>query len=807
MKKSRLLAFLLALCMVISLMPAAFAEETEPTVSDTPTQGEASDTYQFAVLSTTDMHGRATDKDVSTQRTDNNCMERVATAVSKVRAEYGKENTILIDNGDTIQGTLVAQYAITQKQTLENPMITALKYIGYDVWGMGNHEFNFTPEQRDVQTKIADDAGISVLSANLTLLEDGVNFRGDATQAGDSYYDPYVIKTLDAGNGRTVRVAIIGIGNAANATWDLATNYPNLQFSSLDNPDGELEYEINKWTKKITDADLADIIIVAAHTGRGSDVGYDLESQAYTGAANSSNVDLLIYGHDHRANIEKVTNADGEEIYIVNGGGSTVTENIFTVSFDENGKVSDFTVTADAIKLSETDADETLTGLLQGWYDDTYAWASKPLGTFDNGWDDVKSEAEGKRNNDMVLSQTQLSNFIHKAQIWASWQSYEDEGIEGAVVSIASPVFGTVAGGALSFVPSDGDTVSTLELSKLYRYSNNLLCAVDMTPKQLYNWMSAVADMYTIKDGKPAVAEGVSVFGLDTFYGIDYTFDLTKPLGERVVSASINGVDLLKIEGKIRVALNSYRLSGGYGFYEATDGLSEADCCWTASQYLGADRAPVPTQIGEYVAYMGTVSPTDKVSHGQDSTWTLLTGSESFVNPFSDVSESDWYYDSVMKLAESGIVNGVSGNEFMPNASCTRAQAVTMLWRAAGCPDAKITDVPFTDVKAGSYYEKAVLWAYENKITLGTSDTTFSPDNSCTRAQIITMLWRANGSKAPAAKCEFADVAAVGSYYYDAVAWAAENGITNGTSKTTFSPDSVCTRAQLAAFIARADSK
>ncbi len=799
MKKrhSRLLAFILVLCMCISLMPAAFADGEEAAADS------AKDTYSFAVLSTTDMHGRSTANDVSTQKEDLNSMLRVATAVAKERAEYGKENTILIDNGDTIQGTLVAQYAITQNADKENPMITAMKYIGYDVWGMGNHEFNFTPEQRDVQTKLADDAGIAVLSANLTLIKDGTNFRGEDAAAGSSYYDPYIIKTLDAGNGRTVRVAVIGIGNAANATWDLATNYPNLQFSNLDNPNGELENEINKWTKKITDEDLADIIVVAAHTGRGSNDGYDLESQAYTGVTKSHGVDLLIYGHDHRANIETVKNADGKEIYIVNGGGTTLTKNVFTVSFDEQGKVSDFTVTADSVKLSETEPDKTLTETLQPWYDDTYAWASAPLGKFDNGWDAVSSEAEGKTNNDMVLSQTQLTSFIHKAQLWASWQSYEEKGIEGAVVSIASPVFGTASGGVLSFVPSDGIGVSTLELSKLYRYSNNLLCAVDMTPQQLYNWMSTVADMYAIKDGKPAVADGVSIFGLDTFYGVDYTFDLTKPAGERVVSASINGVDLLKIEGKIRVTLNSYRLSGGYGFFEAT-GLTEADCCWTASQYLGADRAPVPTLIGEYVAYMGTVSPSDKVSHGTDSKWTLLTESKSFENPFTDVSESAWYYDSVMQLAQSSVVKGTTATTFSPNATCTRAQAVTVLWRAAGCPEPTVKTTNFTDVEAASFYEKAVLWAVEKGITEGTSKTTFSPNDACTRAQIVTFLWRANGSEEVRTWCNFTDVPQFNSYYAMPVSWAVEKGITKGTTDTTFNPNEACTRAQLAAFVARA---
>ena len=588
-------------------------------------------TNQFAVLSTTDMHGRSTTKDVATQRDDTKSMERVASAVAQEREAFG-DKTVLVDNGDTIQGTLVAQYAINKKPDVENPMITAMKTIGYDAWVMGNHEFNFTPEQRDTQTRLANDAGIAVISGNIVLQQDGKNFRGEDAKAGEGFYDPYTIKTIDFGDGKTVRVAVIGLSNAANSTWDLATNYPNMQFSSLENPEGLLEYEINKWVKVIREGDLADIVIVSVHSGKGTDDGlsaentFMLESQVVGAVKKSSGVDLVIYGHDHTPNIETLTDADGKQVPIVNGGGSYVTKSVFNVTFDDAGKFSGFTITSNVnLALNAFTDDEALAELEQPWFDETYAWASAPLGTFDNGWNDVKEQAEGKYNDDMVLTQTALVDFIHKGQIWSTWQSYEDKGIEGATVSIASAVFGTTSDWTLSFVPQDGDTISTLELSKLYRYANNLMCAIDMTPTQLYNWMSAVADMLVIgEDGKPTLGEGVSIFGVDTFYGVDYTFDLTKPVGERVTAASINGVDLKDMDGTIRVALNSYRLSGGYGFYEVT-GLTEAECCWTASTYLGADRAPVPTQLGEYVAHMGTVSPSDKVSHGFDTTWQIVT--------------------------------------------------------------------------------------------------------------------------------------------------------------------------------------
>ncbi len=127
---------------------------------------------------------------------------------------------------------------------------------------------------------------------------------------------------------------------------------------------------------------------------------------------------------------------------------------------------------------------------------------------------------------------------------------------------------------------------------------------------------------------------------------------------------------------------------------------------------------------------------------------------------------------------------------------------MTFLWRAKGCPEPKSTDNPFTDVKSTDYFYKAVLWAKENDVTAGTSATTFSPNAGCTRAQVVTFQWRANGKPAPGSSANpFKDV--TGGYYYDAVLWAVEKNITKGTSDTTFSPDATCTRGQIVTFLYR----
>ena len=168
---------------------------------------------------------------------------------------------------------------------------------------------------------------------------------------------------------------------------------------------------------------------------------------------------------------------------------------------------------------------------------------------------------------------------------------------------------------------------------------------------------------------------------------------------------------------------------------------------------------------------------------------------------FADVSTDAYYYEAVKWAAKKGITGGTGDGTFNPNGSCTRAHIVTFLWRAAGSPEPKST-VSFADVPADSYYAKAVAWAVENGITLGTGDGTFSPNATCTRAQSVTFLYRALGT-APTTVNGFTDVTA-DAFYADAVAWAVESGVTNGTSASTFSPNNGCTRAQIVTFLYRA---
>ena len=174
---------------------------------------------------------------------------------------------------------------------------------------------------------------------------------------------------------------------------------------------------------------------------------------------------------------------------------------------------------------------------------------------------------------------------------------------------------------------------------------------------------------------------------------------------------------------------------------------------------------------------------------------------------FDDVkNEKSFYFKPVYWAYEAKpqITNGMTPTTFVPDGGCTRGQVVTFLWRAAGCPEPKSTDTPFTDVKAKAFYAKAVAWAVENGITKGMTDTTFEPDATCTRGQIVTFLYRFKESPAPkSTETKFTDVNPK-AFYAKAVAWAVEEGVTKGMTDTTFAPNDTCTRGQIVTFLYRA---
>ncbi len=215
---------------------------------------------------------------------------------------------------------------------------------------------------------------------------------------------------------------------------------------------------------------------------------------------------------------------------------------------------------------------------------------------------------------------------------------------------------------------------------------------------------------------------------------------------------------------------------------------------WSSSD----EAVATVTQDGYVQAVAGGIAEIT-VTVGRGSATCII-----YVNPFEDVVEGQYYYKPVLWAYQNDITSGYTETNFAPEETCTRAQIVTFLWRNAGRPGATATTNPFADVPADAYYTDAVLWAVENGITAGLTETTFGPEETCTRAQIVTFLWRAFGRQEPTiATNPFADVPS-DIYYTKAVLWAVENGITSGLTETTFGPEEACTRGQVVSFLYRA---
>lgn len=269
----------------------------------------------------------------------------------------------------------------------------------------------------------------------------------------------------------------------------------------------------------------------------------------------------------------------------------------------------------------------------------------------------------------------------------------------------------------------------------------------------------------------------------DSYY---FTFE---GLGGYIANADKITGKPLKAEAKAYVADQLAALQQElYKDFVTTDQLAEADDACALATENGKTMAERAHKLGvelvEYITKDEALQP----------------------SVFTDVKEGAYYVDAVNWAVDKKVTSGKTETTFAPNDSCTRAQAVTFLWRAAGSPEPTASEMTLTDVKADSYYDKAVLWAVENKITSGMSDTLFAPDATCSRSQIVTFLYRLQNSPESKAENPFTDVKA-DAYYANAVLWAVENGVTTGASATTFDPAGDCTRGQIVTFLYRCLSK
>ncbi len=773
-KTKQALAFLLSLVMCLSLLPgAALAAE-----------GEA-ESVQIGIYTTTDMHGRVYDQN-PVGGTWKNSYLKVASAMAEERAAMG--GTILIDNGDLLQGSTIMSHNINLEAGENNPAALCLRYCGYDAFVPGNHEFNFS---LDVQNKFYD----LLTSTDETLPGKAVpavcaNLLDETTEEVAKPYVPYVIKEFTVGE-KTFKIGVLGFENMNVPNWDLPSHYEGMIFGHKANEEQSFAYEwTNYWQAKLRDEEKCDIVIVAAHSGEGSASDYNKENQLAHLVANTTGIDMVIAGHNHTVGTSTMSNKDGKSVPCVNGGSSSLTKTVLTLNADGTFAFGESSI----IDLGAYADDAALKELIKPAYEKASAFVNESIGTLAGTWDQV---------NTYHSVQGDSYDLVHKAQLWAA----------KADVSITTPVpkrnvDGIEGSFKLANLFKDGAETASISLKdcyNLYQYDNNLLYGIEMTGKQLKAWLERGAENYTV-DAEGKISGGG--FGTDIAYGINYDVYLGEEAGSRIQNMTLADGTAVTDDMKLKVALSSYRLSAGegndaYGWWATTGITSTSDEVYydaSTSPEFGAIGGSVPLIVGEYIKEM--CKDGKAIEPGSATHWTIHAGKS------GETAEAEKPADTELETAlawakETKLLTEDEAAAFAPEKSCTRAQMLTYLWRAAGSPAAAAdSENTFADVAADAEYYQAVLWAVEAGITSGTSDAAFSPEAPVTRAQAVTFLYRLANAPAAAEGVSFADVAAE-AYYAPAVNWAVEKGIASGVSETVFGVKDQCTCAQVMIFMFR----
>lgn len=374
---------------------------------------------------------------------------------------------------------------------------------------------------------------------------------------------------------------------------------------------------------------------------------------------------------------------------------------------------------------------------------------------------------------------------------------YNGESLTGVPAGIGYTLSGVTA------AIDAGSYAATASLQEGYIWSDGTSADIEIewsiAPKQVTLTVDKKSKTYGGTDPElTATVEGT--VGSDT---LNYSLSRTagEDVGEYAITVTLGenpNYDVTAVDGKLTINKADPSCTIPEGLVAIVG--------WTLSKvelpagWSWADPMQQIEEAGE-IPFKATFTPEDTQNYNVLENIDLIVNAK--LIRFIDVPEGSYFYDPVYWAVARGITTGTSETTFSPHMGATRAQVVTFLWRMAGCPEPETTVCRFRDVPENAYYYKCVIWAVENGITFGTSATTFSPDKVCTREQSVTFLWRLAGSPEPeTSECFFNDVAPKG-FAYKPILWASENGITKGTSRTTFSPKDTCTHAQIVTFLYR----
>ncbi len=782
----KLLALLLCLTVVLSLVPMVSAEEVLPLANED----------EVVIYYTNDVHTYI-DKTLSY---DNIADLKTQTALQAA-------GVLLVDAGDHVQGT--AYGSMDKGATI----VELMEAAGYDLATLGNHEFDYGMTRA---LEIATQGNVPYVSCNFYHEESGV--------PGDTVLDAY--RVFEVGG---LRIAFIGVTTPESFTKSTPAYFQdedgNYIYGIAGGEDGSDLYQTVQAAIDAASQE-ADLVIALAH------LGDDTASRPWTSEeliANTTGLDALVDGHSHSTvPMKEVEDAEGNTVVLTQTG----------EYFNAIGKMT--------IHLETQEVKTELLTEYEGSNEDVKAIKDAWMGEIDEqlgeviGYAEVtldNYDAEGTRLVRKV--ETNTGDFAADALYYL----FDNMGLD---VDVAIMNGGGVRNKAIT------GELSYKTMKDIHTFGN-VACLQTITGQQLLDALEwGARGTYDEEVGGFLHVSGIT-YEIHTY--IDTTVQMDDkgvwvggPTGEyRVKNVKIlqdgEYVDL-DLEGEYNLAGYNYTLRDlGDGFAMFDGAVNVLDYVMEDYMVLAnyvesfpvsqdhdglptitADNSPYASVTGEGRITLVTEKEEEEHTHVFPEAWIVVKDPSStedglaerycecgeketmsidkLENRFEDVNEKEYYFEPVLWGDFWGITAGATETTFEPEENCTRAQIVTFLWRACGEPEHHVTENPFQDLDEEEYYVDAVLWAYENGITAGVSKTRFAPDLPCTRAEAVSFLHRAVGEEQTAGKHPFTDLKE-GEYYVDAVTWAYENEVVAGVTETTFAPDLNCTRAQIISFLYR----
>lgn len=708
--RRKILSLLLAVAMVFSLAVTAHAEETEEKTMD----------GQIVILHTNDVHGAIAGY--------------AKVAALKDAYEAKGAYVLLMDAGDFIQGDPTV--SVSEGATA----VELMNMAGYDVVSMGNHEFDYGYE--NMKTLAA--------AAEFPIVDANVLYNGKVA------FEDNVVFTAPDGT----KIGVFGLDTPETATKAHPAKIQGVTFLAEDKL-----FDCAKKQVAALEAEGCDYIVCLGH------LGIDDESTGNRSIdllKKVSGIDVFIDGHSHSTLGEVTAAAEAAGI-----AGTAITstgtklENVGVVTI--NGESISATVTALA-DLTAEDADiAARAAAIQKEIDDDYGTVFAKTEVALNGEKDPGNRTE----------ETNLGDLICDALVWGAKKNGET--VDAAVTNgggiRASIAAGNITKKDINTVLPFGNTLGIVKVTGA-ELLEALEASTYCTPAAIGGFPQVSGIEFTV-DTTVAYDQG-DLYPGSTYYG---------PKSIQRVTIETVGGKAFDPKATYSIATNDFMAAGGDTYY--------AFAAASVNYDLGI---PMDEVVMDYITteLKGVVTAE---AYGEPAG--RITVELPFENPFADVAETSAYYDGILWAVEEGITTGRTETTFVPGENCTEANILTFLWRANGEPAAETTENPFGEaVSADAYYYKAALWAFEKKMI----DETFVPNTACTRAQAVYFMWMAAGSPDDAAAASFTDVAADADYAA-AVNWAVAQEVTKGTGDgTTFSPEDVCTRGQIVTFLYRADS-